>query len=177
MEGRLQGQRDVPLNDKGRGQARRNGEALIASVEGVAGFDFVASPLGRARETMEIARAAMGLDPKDYRTDYRLREITFGSWEGFTTEELRQRDPVSVAARAADKWAFLPPGGESYELLADRLRPWLDGLERATVVVAHGGIGRVLRIELTGVDPATAVASDIPHDRVFLWKDGRATLI
>ena len=33
---------------------------------------------------MEIARNAMGLDPAPYRTDERLREATFGHWEGLT---------------------------------------------------------------------------------------------
>lgn len=177
VEGRLQGQQDVPVNEKGRAQARRNGEVIASAIPDIATFDFVASPLIRARETMEIARAAMGLDPKGYRTDDRLREITFGDWESQTIEEIRAREPGQVAAREADKWGFRPPGGESYERLAHRIRPWLKELRRPTVVVAHGGIGRVLWIELVGIDPAEAVAIDIPHDKVFLWKDGAASLI
>ena len=177
VEGRLQGQQDVPLNANGRAQARRNGETLRGAVEGVAAFDFVASPLGRARETMEIARAAMGLDPKAYRVDHRLREVTFGRWEGFTTAEIRAREPSELAAREADKWGVAPPGGESYERLATRVRPWLLEISRPTVVVAHGGIGRVLWIELAGLDPAKAVALAVPHDRVFVWSGGGARLL
>jgi probable phosphoglycerate mutase len=177
VEGRLQGQQDVPLNAKGRTQARRNGETLKSAVEDVARFDFVASPLGRARETMEIARAAIGLDPKGYRTDERLREVTFGRWEGFTTAEIRAHEPDELAAREADKWGVSPPGGESYELLAARVRPWLAEITLPTVVVAHGGIGRVLWIELAGLDPAKAVAIAIPHDRVFVCSGGRAQLL
>ena len=177
VEGRLQGQKDVPLNANGRAQARRNGETLKRALAGVAGFDFVASPLGRARETMEIARAAMGLDPKAYRVDDRLREVTFGRWEGFTTAEIRAREPGELAAREADKWGVAPPGGESYELLATRVRPWLVEIAVPTVVVAHGGIGRVLWIELAGLDPAKAVALVVPHDRVFVWSQGGARLL
>ena len=176
-EGRLQGQQDVPLNNRGRGQARRNGEVLRRQVPGVGGLDFVSSPLGRARETMEIARRALGLDPHAYRTDDRLREVTFGRWEGFTTEEIRAREPGELAAREADKWGVSPPGGESYEGLAGRVRPWLRELTEPTVVVAHGGVGRVLWIELAGLDPADAVAIAIPHDRVFLWDTGLARLL
>jgi len=177
VEGRLQGQKDVPLNERGRAQARRNGAAMLAALPDVATFDFVASPLGRARETMEIARAAIGLDANAYRTDERLREVTFGEWEGYTTEEVRAREPGGVAAREADKWRFQPPGGESYERLADRVKPWIQGLDRPTVAVAHGGIGRVLWIELTGLAPDQAVAIDIPHDKVFVWRDGVASLL
>jgi probable phosphoglycerate mutase len=177
VEGRLQGQRDVPLNDNGRSQARRNGATLKRLVPGIAGFDFVASPLGRARETMEIMRRALDLDPAAYRTDDRLREATFGRWEGLTTEEIRAREPGALAAREGNKWGIAPPGGESYELLATRVRPWLRDVATATVVVAHGGIGRVLWIELVGLDPGKAVAMAVAHDRVFLWDGGVGRLI
>jgi broad specificity phosphatase PhoE len=177
VEGRLQGQRDVPVNDKGRAQARRNGEVIAAAIPDVASFDFVASPLSRARETMEIARAAMGLDPVAYRTDERLRELTFGDWESLTLDEIRARSPAEAAARDHDKWRFAPPGGESYAGLAKRIAPWLEGLTRPTLAVAHGGIGRVLQIALAGVDPIKAVNTDIRHDRVFIWKDGAVTVL
>src|ERR1700730_17081630 len=79
-EGRLQGQRDIPLNDTGRAQARRNGTAIKAAMPEAVGFDFVASPLSRSRETMEIVRTAMGLAPESYATDDRLKELTVGAW-------------------------------------------------------------------------------------------------
>ena len=62
--GRLQGQRDIPINAKGRAQARRCGETLrellARDASEPAQLDFVASPLGRTRETMEIVRARCG---------------------------------------------------------------------------------------------------------------------
>ena len=89
---------------------------------------FFASPLERARETMELVRAAMDLPPEPYRLDEALMEITFGEWEGLTWPEVRARDPEGVTARRADKWGFVPPGGESYAMLVERLRPWLASL-------------------------------------------------
>jgi broad specificity phosphatase PhoE len=177
VEGRLQGQRDIPLNDNGRAQARRNGKAIIAAMPDVAGYDFVASPLVRSRETMEIARLAMGLDPSAYHLDERLREITFGEWEGFTTEELRQHEPALVAAREKDKWGFLPPGGESYRVLSKRIEAWLADVGRPTFAVSHGGVGRVLRRHVLGLDPHEAVAMSFPQDRALLIKDGVASWI
>jgi broad specificity phosphatase PhoE len=59
---RYQGQTDIPLNDTGRAQAARNGRVLGEVIgAGKAQVDFVASPLERATETMEIVRANMGL--------------------------------------------------------------------------------------------------------------------
>ncbi len=177
VEGRLQGQRDIPLNDNGRAQAKRNGQAIIAAIPDIAGYDFVASPLERSRETMEIARLAMGLDPSAYHLDDRLREITFGDWEGFTTEELRQQDPDQVAARERDKWGFLPPGGESYRLLSERVEAWLASIARPTMAVSHGGVGRVLRRHLLDLDPHQAVVMPFPQDQAMLIKAGAASWI
>ncbi len=173
VEGRLQGQRDVPINAKGRGQAKRNGETVLREIPEAAAFDFVASPLVRARETMEIARTAMGLDPLDYRTDDRLKELTFGEWEGFTYGDIARVHPGWVAQRLADKWLFQPPGGESYQMLSVRIVGWLKTVAVPTVVVSHGGVGRVLRAHLLNLDPQKSVIEDFPHDRVFLWRDGR----
>ncbi len=55
-QSRYQGQADVPMNETGRAQARRNGEALRALLPASAAAAYVASPLLRARETMEIVR-------------------------------------------------------------------------------------------------------------------------
>ena len=55
-EARLQGQRDVPLNDLGRVQAEEAGRRLRELVGRPEDLDYVASPLGRARETMERLR-------------------------------------------------------------------------------------------------------------------------
>ena len=172
VEGRLQGQRDIPINAKGRGQARRNGEIVRRDVPEALGFDFVASPLGRARETMEIVRAAMGLDPTGYRVDERLKELTFGEWEGFTYRDIERVNPGWVAQRLADKWFFQPPGGESYEMLSKRIVAWLETVDRPTLVVSHGGVGRVLRAHLLSSIRSRTVIEDFPHDRVFLWRDG-----
>jgi probable phosphoglycerate mutase len=177
VQWRLQGQRDIPLNALGREQARQNGVKVIETVPGVAAFDFVSSPLGRARETMEIARAAMGLNPTAYRVDDDLRELTFGEWEGFTLAELRKTQAELVAARAADKWKFLPPGGESYFQLSERIATWVKKVDRDTVAVSHGGVGRVLVGLWTNMEPADIVAMDFPQDQFLLWKGGKAAWI
>ena len=51
-DARYQGQADVPMNDTGRGQARRNGEALRRFLPDLAQADFLASPLARARDVV-----------------------------------------------------------------------------------------------------------------------------
>ncbi|MGF9562616.1 histidine phosphatase family protein [Neorhizobium sp. JUb45] len=170
-EGRLQGQKDIDLNDFGRSQATANGEELCGLIDDqVAEFDFVSSPMARTRETMERLRKAMGLDPKHYRTDERLRELSFGDWEGFTLKEVRQSEPEKLAARKAEKWGFIPPGvdAESYEILSWRVGAWLQSVTQPTVCVCHGGVIRTL-FRLVGNMPEDEAASiPIPQDRILV---------
>ena len=179
VEGRLQGQRDIPLNARGRGQGIRCGEVLhdlfAPDNIDVARLDFICSPLGRARETMELARNEFGLPPKDYRIDGRLTEITFGEWEGYTIAELRNRDPQRVAAREHDKWRFVAPGGESYEQMSWRMRDWYESLTQDTVVTAHGGTARGLLAYLGIVKPAAAPMVDIAQGVVYVFEGDRMT--
>ncbi len=130
----MQGQRDIPLNDTGRGQASGNGKRLKAFLEqemiDPAGLDFVSSPLHRTRSTMELLRQSMDLPVGDYRLEDQLKEITFGDWEGFTLEELAEEEQDLILQRRADKWGFVPPKGESYKMLAERIGRWLVTVDR-----------------------------------------------
>jgi broad specificity phosphatase PhoE len=161
VEQRLQGRHDVPLNREGRAQAVHCGEILadLLARDGrpPAALDYVSSPLIRARETMELLRATLGLERDGYAIDDRLVEIAFGEWEGLTYEQVMARDPDVVARRESEKWEFLPPGGESYVQLAARLGDWYRGIERDTVVAAHGGTARALvaYLEIAPCEDAT----------------------
>ncbi|HEX7076272.1 MAG TPA: histidine phosphatase family protein [Hyphomicrobiaceae bacterium] len=169
---RLQGQTDICLNDVGRRQAARNGHVLKKLVSEIAAFDFVASPLARTRETMEILREAIGLDRPGYRTDSRLMEVNFGHWEGLTWAELPDRDPEGYQARLADPFGWRPRNGESYRDLMERVAGWLESLEGDAVVVSHGGVSRVLRGHLLGIDPREVPYLDVPQDKVLVLRPG-----
>jgi broad specificity phosphatase PhoE len=174
-EHRLQGQADIQLNAVGRAQAVRNGGRLAELIADPSAFDFVTSPLGRTRETMELVRTAMGLPCDGYRIDPRLIEVNFGDWQGFTLAELDRINPGSSGARELDKWNFVPPGegAESYQMLFKRVGPWFGELARPTVCVTHGGIFRVL-FKMIGKKPIReAAALDIAQDRVLRLEGGR----
>jgi broad specificity phosphatase PhoE len=160
-EGKLQGGQDIPLNDLGRAQAANAGGILAGlfardgrSEQSLA---FVASPLGRARSTMELVRGALKLPVVGYALDDRLREIGYGDWEGSTLAQMQASDPVVFAARQADKWTVPPPGGESYASVQARMRDWYDQLTADTVAVAHGGTARALMVAL-GIETPDGVA-------------------
>ena len=176
-ENRLQGQLDIPLSARGRDQARAVGKALSARLP--TEIDrleetqaFVSSPLSRARETMEIARAEMGLDPAGYRQDAALKELSFGAWQGLTWAEIAVRDRKGLAERQRNKWAFAPPGGESYAMLAERVSAWLASLTAEALVVSHGGVARVIMTLVAGLPAEIAIGTPITQGRALMMENG-----
>jgi broad specificity phosphatase PhoE len=175
-ERRLQGQIDIPLNALGRKQSAHCGailsDLLASGGLTAADFAFVSSPLARARETMEIIRAELGLPREGYVVDARLSELSFGRWEGLTYKEVRAQDHNVLATRERDKWNFAPPEGESYAQLAVRVRDWHATLTGDVIVTAHGGVARALMV-LFGVRTlADAPLGDVGQGVVFEFDRG-----
>jgi probable phosphoglycerate mutase len=147
---RFQGQRDTPLNDRGRAQAHELAQRVAALEPPIAAL--WSSDLSRARETAEIVGARLGLAP---RQDARLREGWRGDWEGFLFEEIERREPERYAAwRNPDaQIGFRFPGGESLAEQQARvlaaLRDLRDGPLPA-LAVCHGGS---IRTVLCARDP------------------------
>lgn len=171
-ESRYQGQADIPINEKGRAQARRNGERLRQLLPQIAEADYIASPLSRARETMEIVRTALGLDPQGYRLEDRIKEAHYGDWQGTLLSDLRRIDAEGYEARTRDPYRWRPPHGESYEDLMGRTVPWLREITRDCVVVSHGGVSRVLRGHILATDLDEVPLLDVPQDRVLILRRG-----
>lgn len=179
VAGRLQGRRDIDLNARGRAQARHVGSIMrdLFARDGrdAASFDYVSSPLKRATETMQLLRHVLGLDPDGFRRDERLAELSFGDWEGFTIAQLHDRDPQRIAQREHDKWHFVPPNGESYRMVAERMRDWHASLVNDTVATAHGGTARGLIADLGIAKPAAAPLLDIEQGMVYVFRGENLT--
>jgi probable phosphoglycerate mutase len=138
-QGRLQGQRDTPLDPNAIPDWRLPPE--------LSGFRFLASPLTRARETAE----RLGVSPQ---IDKRLIEMSWGEWEGCTLAELRVNfaDIDELEAQGLD---FRTPGGESPRDVQDRVRPLLAEIAaagRPTAAVVHKGVIRPIFALATGWD-------------------------
>lgn len=170
-EGRLQGRRDIPLNEIGRAQARAAGLTVAARLaeRGVAASEasFVVSPLGRTCETARECLLTMHRDAAGFASDDRLREFSFGDWEGLTWPEVKALHPLLLKDRRRDKWNFVPPNGESYAMLAERVRPWLDTVTERTVAVSHGGVARVLMVLVGGLSRLAAPQTEVLQGRVL----------
>jgi broad specificity phosphatase PhoE len=174
--GRFQGVRDIPLNELGQTQAAQAGGILndLLARDGRPAPDhaFVASPLGRARHTMELVRGALQMPPDGYALDDRLREIAYGEWEGSTLAQMQVTHPELYATRETDKWNVPPPDGESYASVVIRMQEWYRSLQGDTVAVAHGGTARALMVALGVETPEGALEVTIQQGAVYVFADG-----
>ena len=146
--------------DRGRAQARHCGDILrdLFARDGRAAtdFDYVSSPLGRARETMEIVRTALGLDPAAIASTAAARSHS-ANGKASPIEEVLQRDQTWSTRASTTNGCSRPPGGETYEDVARRVRDWYATLDRDTVATAHGGTARALIVHL-GIAPPEEAA-------------------
>jgi broad specificity phosphatase PhoE len=143
---RFQGQSDTPLNAIGEAQARQAGQAL-AQAQGAAIDAIITSDLQRARRTAEIiteALEAVGLAVPEIVPEPRLREMSFGAWEGLTYAEIQARDAELLERWGADLEHSPPPGGETLLDMAQRVKAAQADLlatrpQGTTLLVSHGG--------------------------------------
>lgn len=156
---RYVGQTDLPLTLAGERQAWQ----MHTLLQDIPFVKIVSSPLRRALETAAIVS---GRRSWDIETIPALAEISLGTWEGLTVEEVRRRYPGQYEARGADLAHYRPPEGESFADLAARSLPVLTDLAQENpgplLVVTHAGVNRVLLSRMQGLPLADLFA--IPQD-------------
>lgn len=180
-ERRYQGRRDIPLNELGQAQAEANGRLLAAELKRhgrkPADFEWHASPLIRTRDTMDRVRRAFDgpLPPVKY--DVRLMEISFGVIEGKLFTELPATMAIAPGIRDASYWEFRPEEGENYRDVEARLNEFAHTLGGPSIVVAHGGIARTLRVLIEGCPIGDAINWAPPQDVVLHFLPGMMDVI
>lgn len=147
---------DPALSDRGREQAERAARALASARPPVDAV--VSSPLTRCRETAAAAAGRLGLPVT---VEPGLRETAFGTWEGLTFAEARERDPAALDAWLASP-AAAPPGGESFADVAARVTA-----ARDTLLAAHRGRTVLLVSHVTPLKTLLRLALGAPHEALF----------
>ena len=166
LQGRYQGQNDVPLNQKGRDQAH----ALALQLKDHQFAAVYTSDLERARETADIIAEGLGLPVIN---EVRLREINQGQWEGQHVEVIKSRYADLWQQRSVDPASVRPPGGETVGEVAQRVWAALDDIAQlhpglSVLIVSHGlalatAICKVRHI------PAGQAYSVIPENTLPVW--------
>jgi broad specificity phosphatase PhoE len=144
-DGRLQGQTDTALSASGEASARS--WRLPAPTDA---WKRMSSPLRRAHRTAELLRPASAVE-----LDSRLREMSFGAWEGHTLPDLRKRIGEAFLDAERRGLDFQPPGGESPRMVMARMGRWAADIARAgepVVAVSHKAAIRAALALATGWD-------------------------
>lgn len=137
------GQDDTPLTDLGREQAKKAGQQLKNS--GVNFDKIISSPLDRTKETSGIIAKELQFDEGNIEYDERLQEYDVGSGSGMPYEGATSQQLVSF------------PGAENPEAFKERVRSALSEIKAVdgnVLIVAHGGVGRLISCLQAGGDPA-----------------------
>ncbi len=175
-ERRMSGHRDAPLTLAGLRQAERVG-GLLAERFGadIARWRWITSPLPRAWQTAVIVADVAGVPTTELGFDDRLKEMTWGRWDGLTAAEIEALDPELWRARIKDRWTVPPPGGgETQRDIITRAEAWLGDLggDARVVAFAHGALGRALRCAYRGLPDEAMLEMDEPQGSVFRLAQG-----
>ncbi|MEO5376944.1 MAG: histidine phosphatase family protein [Magnetococcus sp. DMHC-6] len=167
---RFRGTLDDPLSSEGWIQMQN-------AVAGCMAWEVVVtSPMRRCAEFAQTVAKQLAIPLE---IDPRFREMSFGTWEGYTGQELLRTDQERIMQFWQNPWLFPPPGGEHLQDLRMRVEQGWQELEQRfwgghLLLVAHGGVIRmilalVLKIPLEHLSRITvpyAALSRIRIDRV-----------
>jgi alpha-ribazole phosphatase/probable phosphoglycerate mutase len=168
LEGRFQGQSDLPLNQIGRAEAR----SLAGQLRDQSFAAIFTSDLLRAKETAEIIGEEMGLQVTQ---EPRLREINQGEWEGQFVEDIIARNAELWDQRTINPANFHPPGGESVTEVAERIRAAMRNIAKlyptgSVLIVSHGlALATIICLE-RGI-PVGEAFKHIPENAIPTWVD------
>lgn len=173
LTGQHTGRTDIPLTERGEGNARKLRERL----KGLTFTEVLVSPLQRARRTCELAGFA---EVAEVTAD--LTEWDYGDYDGRTTSDIRLERPGWYLFRDGC------PGGESLAAVgarADRVIARLRTDGGHVLIFGHGHFSRVLATRWMGMITedarhfmlSTASLSILGYEHtledpaIFLWND------
>jgi len=167
ITGVLQGWLDVPINERGRAQARELAQAVTDS-----GFACVyTSPLIRALETAQIIAAALQLPPP-VRHDG-LKERNFGVIQGIPKAELAELNPSLLEHIVKRNPDTRFAQGESMDECATRVLDGVRDIARQrpgarVLAVTHGWVMDAITREVRGL-PRSTMLHHKPKNGESLW--------
>ncbi|MFG3049622.1 bifunctional RNase H/acid phosphatase [Kitasatospora sp. NPDC048239] len=156
---------DPELSEKGRWQAERAAEALVArgSIQAV-----VSSPMLRTRQTAETVATRLGLE---VRYEEGLREVDFGDWEGLTFAEVQERHPEDLSAWLGSAKAKPTGSSESFTTLTHRA-----GVARDKILARYPGKTVLVVSHVSPIKTLVRLALGAPPDSLYRMELSAASL-
>lgn len=161
LEERMQGHIDAELNEEGIKQAK----ALAERIKNDPIDRIFSSPLVRAHKTAALINEHHNIPLK---LDDRLKEMSFGSWEGQVIKEIKEIYKKEANAFWKAPETYVPIDGESFENVQVRVMSFLEDLLKehggeTVLIVCHGMLIRNMLSILMGEDVSTVWK----HPRIY----------
>lgn len=172
---RLQGSQDSPLTDLGQTQAAAQ-RRILESVLTEYSCEAIVSPLGRTRQTAEIALSGLKIEAP-VRFDARIAEIKAGEWEGLERTEIALRWPKAAQASCDFEYYTQAVGGEGAAGLRARCTEFLRELRQPTIIVTHGICSVMLRGLLCHLNHEEMCSLPLTQGCVFEIQAGREEIL
>lgn len=167
LDNKIQGQTDTVLNDNGRKQAEELADRVSRELGEIK--RIYTSRQRRALETAQIIGRKLSVFPVVHQG---LEEISMGEWEGYTWKQVKEVFSEEYKVWHQNRRYQVPPKGESYQQLLDRLLPALDDIIRKEgqdiLLVTHSAVIMTLM----------SYVYDTPfEDMAKNYKTGNATIV
>lgn len=151
--GRFIGTTDAPLSARGIQQAERVRDFVVGNSSARPPTAVYCSNRSRCIQTATVVAGPFDLVPEFVGG---LSEIDFGCWENLTFDQIKARWPKDLSRWMASPFHFSPHGGETLPDLRDRAvaayeRIVRDHEDETVVIVAHGGVNRILLTHVVGM--------------------------
>ncbi|TVZ40600.1 alpha-ribazole phosphatase [Alteromonadaceae bacterium 2753L.S.0a.02] len=159
----FRGSTDVRLTPEGFANMQASCDAMNTPWQAI-----ISSPLKRCCEFATHLSQSLNLPLK---TDLRLQEINYGEWEGVQRDLIWQTRHDEILAWMHNPAENTPPGGETLQAVATRLNALLSDILRDyhkqnILLVAHGGVIRIVLSELLGMPLDRAQSFEVPFASV-----------
>ncbi|SDY86009.1 probable phosphoglycerate mutase [Proteiniborus ethanoligenes] len=147
---KIQGQKNTNLTDRGIIQAKQAAKRLMHEK-----IDIIfSSDLNRAFDTAKVIGEFLNLDVNSLKE---LREISFGVWEGLTTNEIKEKYRNEHIVWMTKPHDLILPNAESLIDLQERLLGIVNNLikknsNKNILIVSHGASIKALILGILGID-------------------------
>ena len=137
LANKFTGWRDPPLSELGKNQAEETAIKLQKYHIDV----IYSSSLIRAKQTAEIIIKNHPNSPKEIVSNPLLNERNYGNWAGKNKDEVKKNIGEKEFQAVRRGWNKPPEGGESLEDTSNRVKKWIEMIERARELEMSLGSG------------------------------------
>ena len=171
VQGRFQGQHNSPLTPRGKEDAAAQGRLLGPIFAQHPAIDIYASPLGRVRQTTDIALKNHNRSPQFHDS---LMEIHIGDWQGLALPEIESGWPDLFNAHTTTfDLLAMSPTGEGIDVLFARCTAFLQSLRAPSVLFSHGAAMAVLRSIARDLPPRDVAHLDHRQGCIYRIENGQ----